>query len=411
MKLLVVAYACEPDRGSEPEVGWQWVQQLARKHEVWVFTRANNRIPIQQTDIADRLPSLHFEYHDLPQWCRRWKNKNVGVHIYYFIWQILVLFKGLRLNSKVKFNLAHHLTFSPFYSPPLICLLPIPFIWGPIGAGEVFPKQYLALLRGPQKIRERFRSFVRHTARLNPVGAYAVRKALLIVAATHETRTVIPRCYQHKVMIESQIGMEADSSVLATRRHGGAEKQVFRILTAGRHVYWKGHIVVLRAFAEFMSQTSRASELVVLSDGPERERLEAEAQLLGIETHVRFLRWLPTRQEVFRQYEDADIFAYCSFFECGGYVVLEAMAFGLPVVSIQLGGPGEIVTNTCGMLIAPTSIPQTVSAFAEAFAYLANNSKAVQEKASKSISAVNENYCWTVKGDRLLDAIDRLGCA
>jgi hypothetical protein len=44
LKVLVSAYACEPNRGSEPEVGWQWIQQLARFYEVWIITRANNRL-------------------------------------------------------------------------------------------------------------------------------------------------------------------------------------------------------------------------------------------------------------------------------------------------------------------------------------------------------------------------------
>jgi len=48
-KVLVSAYACEPGKGSEPEVGWQWVHQIARFHEVWVITRANNRLQIEES--------------------------------------------------------------------------------------------------------------------------------------------------------------------------------------------------------------------------------------------------------------------------------------------------------------------------------------------------------------------------
>ena len=47
MKILVSAYACEPGKGSEPGAGWLWARAAARRHEVWVLTRANNREAIE----------------------------------------------------------------------------------------------------------------------------------------------------------------------------------------------------------------------------------------------------------------------------------------------------------------------------------------------------------------------------
>ena len=49
MKILMSAYACEPNKGSEPGIGWQWAMETARLgHEVWVLTRANNRSAIEE---------------------------------------------------------------------------------------------------------------------------------------------------------------------------------------------------------------------------------------------------------------------------------------------------------------------------------------------------------------------------
>lgn len=43
MKLLLSAYACELNTGSEPGVGWHWAAEVTRLgHEVWVLTRADN---------------------------------------------------------------------------------------------------------------------------------------------------------------------------------------------------------------------------------------------------------------------------------------------------------------------------------------------------------------------------------
>lgn len=48
MKILLSAYACEPNKGSEPGVGWGWATELAKHHQVWVLTRDNNQPVIEE---------------------------------------------------------------------------------------------------------------------------------------------------------------------------------------------------------------------------------------------------------------------------------------------------------------------------------------------------------------------------
>ena len=43
MRILVLAYACEPGTGSEPGTGWMWSRMLARFGDTTVVTRSNNR--------------------------------------------------------------------------------------------------------------------------------------------------------------------------------------------------------------------------------------------------------------------------------------------------------------------------------------------------------------------------------
>ena len=73
LHILLSAYACEPDRGSEPGVGWNWVRHLARDHDVWVITRSNNRGVIEAVLAHNPLRNAHFIYFDLPRWARFWK--------------------------------------------------------------------------------------------------------------------------------------------------------------------------------------------------------------------------------------------------------------------------------------------------------------------------------------------------
>jgi hypothetical protein len=53
MRILLSAYACEPNRGSEPEVGWQRaLHLLAHADEVRVLTRANNQTVIEANPLS-----------------------------------------------------------------------------------------------------------------------------------------------------------------------------------------------------------------------------------------------------------------------------------------------------------------------------------------------------------------------
>ena len=81
-RILLSAYACEPDRGSEPAVGWMWATELAASgHEVWVLTRDTNRNAIESATPSPRPPCLHFEYCDLPRWASGWKELPGAIYL------------------------------------------------------------------------------------------------------------------------------------------------------------------------------------------------------------------------------------------------------------------------------------------------------------------------------------------
>ena len=89
LKVLMSAYACEPGKGSEPEVGWQWALQMARFHDVTVLTRANNRGPIEAALAAlrGRQPLPEFVYHDRGTFLLDMKRHTKAVKLYYLLWQ------------------------------------------------------------------------------------------------------------------------------------------------------------------------------------------------------------------------------------------------------------------------------------------------------------------------------------
>ena len=154
-------YACEPGKGSEPGVGWNAVREVARFHKVWAITRANNRRSIEQALTEEPMPNVHWIYFDLPRWARFWKKGHRGVRFYYYLWQIGIYSKAKKLHRRVGFDLAHHITFVKYWVPSLISLLPIPFVWGPVGGAESAPLSFWSCFSFRGKIHE----VLRHIAR------------------------------------------------------------------------------------------------------------------------------------------------------------------------------------------------------------------------------------------------------
>ncbi len=146
------------------------------------------------------------------------------------------------------------------------------------------------------------------------------------------------------------------------RQHGGSARTIIGMV-ARLHAQ-KAHADLLNAFAKVASADLR---LWLIGDGPERGRLEALAQRLGLRERVFFAG----DQDNARDWIAAiDIFAHPTYFEGLPLAVLEAMAAAKPVIATSVDGlRGLIESGAHGWLVPPHDI----EALAGAIRYLADN--------------------------------------
>jgi glycosyltransferase involved in cell wall biosynthesis len=131
------------------------------------------------------------------------------------------------------------------------------------------------------------------------------------------------------------------------RTYDGAEPS---LICVGRLIPIKGHIVLLRAFAEARREVPGLT-LDVAGRGPLEPALKALAFELGVGDAVRFLGYVAPVQEAI---ERAAIVVVPSMGEGFGMVALEAMERGRPVIAAAIGGLGELVQDgVTGRLVAP----------------------------------------------------------
>jgi glycosyltransferase involved in cell wall biosynthesis len=353
------AYACEPQQGSEPAVGWHWAHEAANAgHEVWVVTRANNREPIEaQLDGAGN-PALHFEYIDLPKPFRWVKQRlgHIGLLAYYYAWQFVLARRVRRLHQRVHFDLAHHVTFVNDTLPSGLAFLRIPFVWGPVGGSTHrlppgIPLDLPRAARFHEWIRVVLQRYLKH---VDPFTRLTRKRATVILGYTRESLAGLPAGDRPRARPVVHIGV-SDTEPPPRPAAGAADPRPgVRVLTGGRLSHWKGYDLLIEGFAAFIrTRPDVGSALVITGAGTFRPQLECLARELGIDDRVAFVGRLPTRDAVFRLMHDSDLFALPTLRDGPPFVLLEAMAVGLPVLCLDLGATAELVPDGAGFKIAP----------------------------------------------------------
>lgn len=349
-RVCMVAYACEPGRGSEPGAGWSWALEVGRLGPVHVVTRANNRAAIEGWSGWARWkgPRPSFVYYDLPGLARWAKRVTGAVHLYHYAWQLGARSAVRDLAERGEIDVAHHVTFGAYWYPSAACVDGVPFILGPIGGAEFTPRPLKRFLSPTGRLTESIRSLTRRLAAFDPFVRSTLRRADLVYATTNETMTAVRSIGARRVELMAHVGWR-DESGTQPRRQVGDPSHV-TVLSVSRLTDWKGMEIGLRAFAAMGFSRVR---YVILGTGPSKRRLKRLATELGVEDRVVFKDRLSSHDAVLQLMADSDIFLHPAMHESGGMSVAEAMGVGLPCIVLNAGGPGILVDESCGFVIEP----------------------------------------------------------
>lgn len=139
------------------------------------------------------------------------------------------------------------------------------------------------------------------------------------------------------------------------RRSLGATNDTVAIIQVSRMEAWKGHRLHLDALAKLKDNPRWICWMVGGAQRPAEQQyireLQEQALRLGIAGRVRFLG---QRSDVPSLLAAADIFSQPNLgAEPFGIVFIEALASGLPVVTTAMGGPKEIIDESCGIVAPP----------------------------------------------------------
>ena len=405
MKVLLSAYSCEPGKGSERGVGWNVASEVAKYHEVWVLTRPDeSREAIEAELERCPSPSLHFVYFTLPFWkdSLRW-GQSGAMQLHYYLWQIQAYFVARKLHRDVEFDVIHHVTFVRYSCPSFLCLLPVPFIWGPVGGGESAPDPFWVDFSSKNKVYETLRAVWRFIGECDFFTQLTARRSALIYATTKDTAHRIHQLGAVQVERLSESGL-SELEIRQLSQCPAPLASPIRFINIARLLHWKGIYLGLKAFAQAKLHDA---EYWVLGEGPELQRLQILSRDLGIDHQVKFLGLVP-REEVLLKLGQSSALVHPSLHDSGGWVPLEAMAAGRPVICLDLGGPSELVTPDVGIRVAADSPEQAVSDLAQAMIKLAKNNELRVQMGQAGQQKIKNHYSWAAKAIQFSHVYEKL---
>jgi glycosyltransferase involved in cell wall biosynthesis len=345
MKILLSAYACEPGKGSEPEVGWQWATGLAKHASVTVVTRANNKTSIEAA-LASREATGNngpeFIYYDLPEFFVRLKNLGLPMRIYYLLWQIGAARSMARVKGR--YDIVQHLTFNAFSLPGFLWFRHPAVVLGPLGGGMVTKWRHLRWFGPKSRVAEILRSLLVTLSSWSPTMWISCAFARLILVANEDTFQCIPRPFHFKTrrLLETACPPPAESGQSETR-------PLNRFIWIGRLEPRKAPTMAVEALERVLRQGEKAT-LTIVGDGPLREPLERMLARKHLADAIEF-RGKMTREETLRTLGEHTALIFTSIRDTSGNVVLEAMAQGLPVIAFNHQGIPEMLDGSCGYLV------------------------------------------------------------
>jgi glycosyltransferase involved in cell wall biosynthesis len=406
-RVLVLADSCNPDWPSLPVVGYKFVRALAEHADVTLITQIRNRPNIDRDGIGKatvryvdservaaplhRFASLIRGHQD-----KGWTIQMAMDYPAYLYFEHLAFAAERRAIRDGAYDLIHRVTpMTPAIPSPIARKSPIPFVLGPLNGNLPWPPFYAAERRREREWLSKFRS----AYKLLPYRLSTLQRSSAILAAFEHTVSDIAPQFREKVINFPEVGIDPDLFRLSVR----PPSERVTVLFAGRLVPYKLPEAVVRAFAA--SPILRKHRLVIVGDGPERQKLESLSAQHGLESCVEILG-RRTQLEVSELMQRSHVFAFPSIRELGAGVVVEAMACGMACVAVDYGGPATLLADDRGLLVPVGPLDSIVENFKNALESLVSDQSKISELGARAHRHAIEFYSWDRKAQKTIEIYD-----
>jgi glycosyltransferase involved in cell wall biosynthesis len=356
MKILLSAYACSAEFGSEPRVGFKTMLAAAREHEVWVLTQPDMALSLayflEDHPLRDR---IHLEAVDPPApVITGGVREFTKAHWRHDKWQRNAAVRSLELDRYVDFDVVHHVTLAAFWLRVGVAVLNKPLVWGPVGGAVGVPWRLVTEL-GRRGIAESgLRMIVRPIAGTIVTSRVARCAAVIFVQSQATAKHIRSR---------AEIAVLPNAVAVGIETMPSPRPRTQEIAFVGRLAPWKAGRLAVRTMRYV---TNPDAMLRIYGSGSERQSIWAAARRWGVEHRVCFEGSIP-RDQLLERVAHAGVLLHPALHEEASFAIGEALMMGTPVVCLNHGGPVELIREWPASP-STTVVPGAPDATAQAFA-------------------------------------------
>lgn len=402
LSILVNAYACSPNMGSEPGMAWNWCVNLAKYCELHIITEGEFRNNIEA--ILPTLPqggNMHFYYNPVSEEIRKmcWNQGDWRFYKYYKEWQWKTYLMAKEICQQTHIDILHQLNMIGFREPGYLWKIEnIPFVWGPVDAKESFPIAYLEGASIKTKLFMWLKNTItkfqlKYSTRVHK----ATKRASDVVSASSNSQLSFKKYFN----IDSPLINETGCYVQEHSIKDKSDKDLFDILWVGKLDFRKQLGLAIRSIAE---TNNRNIKLHIVGGGDNSYYLELTKRL-KIENQC-IWHGAVSHDEVQKIMQNSDVFFFTSVAEGTPHVVLEAIANNLPVVCFNTCGQGDSVNSKVGIKIELSNPETSVKEFSKILNKLENNRKLLYDMAQKC-NARQKELSWDKKIQDMIELYNK----
>ena len=367
LKILINAYACSPNMGSEPGMAWNWVSNLAKFCELYIITEGEFREKIEEVvPTLEQGKNMHFYYNPVSEDIRKmcWNQGDWRFYKYYREWQWKTYLMAKEICSSEHIDVLHQLNMIGFREPGYLWKLSkesdVPFVWGPIGGLKQFPLAYLQGAGLKMKLFNRLKNILnvwqlKHEKRVDE----ALKTARLLVSSIPDSYRAIKKYKGLESIVIPETGCFLSEDIPTDR----FDEKELHVMWVGKFDFRKQLPLALRAIA---IANNPNIVLDIYGGGSDEQIASAKrvADLLGITEKVVWHGNQPN-DVVMNAMHKAQVFLFTSVSEDTSTVVLEAVSNRLPVLCFDACGMAAVIDDKVGRKVALSNPAQSATDFAK----------------------------------------------
>lgn len=356
-RILVMAYAISPNRGSEYSVAWNYVTHMSKKNDLTVlYGMSDNHMgeiyTLEEYLTQHEIPNVRFvaikpnKLANMLNWLNR---HNVFVYTFYYafaVWQKQAYEIARQMIVHEHFDLVHNVGPIGYREPGYLWKLGLPYVWGPVSGANNAPRQLMKHMPLLGKMKQSFRCVA------NTIQFYTKRRLKKALAATDVLLTATSENQWKFKKVHGKDSICIPENCITTEiilnESKFANPDRYHLVVVGTLDTRKS----VGIFLEALTQVKHKNKLHVdiVGGGPLRNSLEKYAEDHALGNLITWYGQLPREQAV-NVFSSAHLHVVTSVSEGNPTTIWEAMSYGVPTLSFDHCGMHDTLCERCGIRI------------------------------------------------------------